>query len=222
MGNVKSIAIDGPAGSGKSSIAKIVAAKLGFLYVDTGALYRTVALYVLRSGVDPMDEKAVGDILNDVLIYFKHIDGTQHVFLGDEDVTGLIRSEEVGNTASKTSSYPAVRASLLKVQKEIVKENNVVMDGRDIGTVIIPDADLKIFLTASVEARADRRFKQLQEKGEIPDIDKIKEDLIIRDKQDTTRETAPLKKAKDAIYLDSSDMGKDEVVGFILDLFKEL
>lgn len=218
---MKSIAIDGPAGSGKSSVAKEVARILNYMYVDTGALYRTFALFVLRSKVDYSDEKAVDEILNDVIISVKHIDGQQHVFLSDEDVTDLIRSEEVGNVASKTSSYKGVRSALFNIQRDIVNTANIVMDGRDIGTVIIPEADLKVFLTASVEARAKRRYNQLLEKGESPDIEKIKEDIIIRDKQDTTRETAPLKRAEDAFYLDSSDIGKDEVVDIIVELFKE-
>lgn len=218
---MKSIAIDGPAGSGKSTVAREVARILDFMYVDTGALYRTFALFVLRSKVDFRDEKAVENILNDAIISVKYIEGTQHVFLGDEDVTGFIRSEEVGNVASKTSSYKAVRDALFNIQRDIVNTANIVMDGRDIGTVIIPEADLKVFLTASVEARAQRRFKQLSEKGETPDIEKIKEDIIIRDKQDTTRETAPLKRAEDAFFLDSSEISKDEVIDIIIELFKE-
>lgn len=218
---MKSIAIDGPAGSGKSSVAKEVAKKLDFMYVDTGALYRAFALFVLRSGVDYTKEEAVKDILKDVIISVKYIDGMQHVFISDEDVTDLIRSEEVGNVASKTSSYKEVRKSLFNTQRDIVNTADIVMDGRDIGTVIIPEADLKVFLTASVEARAKRRYNQLLQKGKNPDIEKIKEDLIIRDKQDTTRETAPLKRAEDAFYLDSSDIGKDEVVDIIIELFKE-
>lgn len=218
---MKSIAIDGPAGSGKSTVAKELAGKLGFMYVDTGALYRTFALFVLRSKVDYTDEKAVEEILNDAIISVKHIDGLQHVFLSSEDVTDLIRTEEVGNVASKTSSYKSVRKALFNIQRDIVNTTNIVMDGRDIGTVIIPEADLKVFLTASVEARAQRRYKQLVEKGETPDLEKIKEDIIIRDKQDTERETAPLKRAEDAFFLDSSEISKEEVIDIIMELFKE-
>lgn len=218
---MKSIAIDGPAGSGKSTVAKEVAKKLGFMYVDTGAIYRTFALFVIRSKVDCTDETTVEEKLKDAIISVKYIDGIQHMFLNEEDVTDLIRTEEAGNVASKTSSFKAVRKALFNIQRDIVNTSNIVMDGRDIGTVIIPEADLKVFLTASVEARAKRRYKQLIEKGENPDIEKIKEDIIIRDELDSTREASPLKKAEDAFYLDSSDIDKDEVVDIIIGLFKE-
>ena len=216
---MKNIAIDGPAGAGKSTIAKLVAKSIGGTYVDTGALYRGIALHTINSKVDISDENQVENILNDCLITMKHLDGMQKVYLNGDDVTTDIRREEVGNVASKISAYSSVRAKLLSVQRDMANSTNVVMDGRDIGTVVLPECHLKIFLTASVEERAERRYKELVEKGESPSLEKIKQDIIIRDKQDTERKIAPLRQAEDAVLIDSSDMAIDEVVNRIVSLY---
>lgn len=216
---MKNIAIDGPAGAGKSTIAKLVAGAIGGTYVDTGALYRGIALHTLNCNVDISEENQVANILNDCLITMKHVDGLQKVFLNGEDVSTDIRREEVGNAASKISAYSAVRKKLLSLQREMAASTNVVMDGRDIGTVVLPDCHLKIFLTASVEERADRRYKELLNKGEKPELEKIKQDIIIRDKQDTEREIAPLRQAEDAVLIDSSNLTIDEVVEKIVSLY---
>lgn len=215
------IAIDGPAGAGKSTIAKLVAKELGFVYVDTGAMFRCIAYNILESHIDPLDENAVANKLNDSLITVKYIEEQQHVYLDDVDVTGYIRSEAVGNCASKIAGYSSVREMLLKLQREVGSRQSVVMDGRDIGTVVLPNADLKIFLTASVEERTRRRVLELTNKGETPDPEKIKQDIIIRDKQDMERKIAPLKQAEDAVFLDSSEMTIDEVAAFITNLYRE-
>lgn len=212
----KQIAIDGPAGAGKSTIAKIVSKKLGFIYVDTGAMYRSAALFFLKKGVDLSDEKVCSGLVDEIDISLKYEDGAQKVILNGEDVTGQIRTEEVSNSASKTAVYPAVRAKLSALQKKIADENDVVMDGRDIGTVVLPNAFLKIYLTASVECRAERRYKEMLEKGEAPDLETIKEDIRDRDYRDMHRAEAPLKKADDAVEIDSSDMTIDEVAEAIL------
>lgn len=210
------IAIDGPAGAGKSTVAKRVASELSMIYVDTGAMYRSIALYLLQNGIDGNDESAVADALSDIRIEMRHEADGQHIVLNDEDVTGKIRTEEVGNMASKTSAYGSVREKLLSLQQNIAKECVVVMDGRDIGTTVLPDAEVKIFLTASVEVRAKRRFDELSAKGEPCDFDKIAEDIAKRDEQDATRELSPLKQADDAYLLDSSDLSIDEVVAEII------
>lgn len=215
------IAIDGPAGAGKSTIAKLVAKELGFVYVDTGAMFRCIAYNILESQTDPLDEKVVENKLNDSLITVKYIEDKQHVYLNDSDVTDFIRSEAVGNCASKIAGYSSVRGMLLKLQREVAESQSVVMDGRDIGTVVLPNADLKIYLTASVEERTRRRVLELTNKGEAPDSEKIKQDIIIRDKQDMEREIAPLKQAEDAVLLDSSDMTIEEVSAFITNLYRE-
>lgn len=217
----KQIAIDGPAGAGKSTIAKIVSKKLGFIYVDTGAMYRSAALFFLKKGVDLSDEKVCSGLVDEIDISLKYEDGAQKVILNDEDVTGQIRTEEVSNSASKTAVYPAVRAKLSALQKKIAEENDVVMDGRDIGTVVLPNAFLKIYLTASVECRAERRYKEMLEKGEAPDLETIKEDIRDRDYRDMHRSEAPLKKADDAVEIDSSDMTIDEVADVILNEYKK-
>jgi cytidylate kinase len=217
----KQIAIDGPAGAGKSTIAKIVSKKLGFIYVDTGAMYRSAALFFLKKGVDLSDEKVCSGLVDEIDISLKYEDGAQKVILNDEDVTGQIRTEEVSNSASKTAVYPAVRAKLSALQKKIAEENDVVMDGRDIGTVVLPNAFLKIYLTASVECRAERRYKEMLEKGEAPDLETIKEDIRDRDYRDMHRSEAPLKKADDAVEIDSSDMTIDEVADAILNEYKK-
>lgn len=210
------IAIDGPAGAGKSTIAKLVARKLGFIYVDTGAMYRAIALYILRSGVDKQDEAAVSAEMKNIDIQIRYQDGTQQVILNGEDVSGLIRTEEVGNTASATSVYPAVRAHLLELQRGLARENCVIMDGRDIGTCILPNADAKIFLTASAEVRAKRRYKELTEKGMTCNLEKIEQDIKERDHRDMNRKEAPLKQAEDAMLLDASDLTIEEVADAII------
>ena len=206
------IAIDGPAGAGKSTIAKRVSGELSFIYVDTGAMYRSIALYLLRKDISATDVEAVKVALEDIEIAIQYVNGEQHVLLNGEDVSGQIRTEEVGNMASKSSALPCVRAKLLELQKKLAREHDVVMDGRDIGTNILPDAQLKIYLTASVDTRASRRYKELIEKGTDCDLEAIKKDIEQRDYQDMHRETAPLMQAKDAVYLDSSDMTIDQVV----------
>ncbi|MBE5915416.1 MAG: (d)CMP kinase [Pseudobutyrivibrio ruminis] len=214
------VAIDGPAGAGKSTIAKAVAAKKGYVYVDTGAMYRAMALYFLRSNISKDDEAKISSVVDDIVVSIKYEAGSQHVILNGEDVTGLIRTEEVGNMASATSVYSAVRTKLVALQQELAKTTDVIMDGRDIGTVVLPNANVKVFLTASVECRAKRRFDELQAKGENPDFDKIAKDIEERDYRDSHREISPLKQAEDAILVDSSNMTIDEVVGTILDLCK--
>ncbi|MBE5919750.1 MAG: (d)CMP kinase [Pseudobutyrivibrio ruminis] len=212
------VAIDGPAGAGKSTIAKAVAAKKGYVYVDTGAMYRAMALYFLRANISKDDEAKISASVDDIKVSIKYEDGAQHVILNDEDVTGLIRTEEVGNMASATSVYGAVRTKLVALQQELAKTTDVIMDGRDIGTVVLPNADVKVFLTASVECRAKRRFDELKAKGENPDFDKIAKDIEERDYRDSHREISPLKQADDAILVDSSDMTIDEVVDAIINL----
>ena len=217
-----SIAIDGPAGAGKSTIAKTIAKKLEFIYVDTGAMYRAMALYFIRNGIDPLDENAINAACADVHVWIAYENGAQQVLLNGENVTGLIRTEEVGNMASKTSAYPTVRATLLDLQRDLAKKADILMDGRDIGTNVLPDADLKIYLTASSEIRARRRYNELIEKGEKADLAQIEKDIIIRDKQDMERKIAPLKKAEDAVLVDSSDMTIEEVVECILEEFEKV
>lgn len=205
------IAIDGPAGAGKSTIARKTAANLGYIYVDTGALYRAVGVSVLRRGLDTTDAKAVAGVLNEIKIELKFIDGVQHVFLNGEDVSTDIRLPEASMAASNVSAIPAVRAFLFDLQKSIAAKNNCIMDGRDIGTVVLPDAQLKIFLTASAEVRAKRRYAELVEKGTPVDYDALLEEIKLRDHNDSTRAIAPLKPADDAVLVDSSDMTIAEV-----------
>ena len=200
------IAIDGPAGAGKSTIAKMVAKKLNFIYVDTGAMYRAIALYLLRGGVDTADETAVSEAVKNADITIRYQDGAQQVILNGEDVSGLIRTEKVGNTASATSVYPSVRAHLLELQRSLAASQNVIMDGRDIGTTVFPDAELKIFVTASPEIRAQRRYDELKAKGQEASFEEILENVKQRDHIDQTREVSPLKKADDALLLDNSHL----------------
>ncbi|MDO4521531.1 MAG: (d)CMP kinase [Eubacteriales bacterium] len=214
------IAIDGPAGAGKSTIAKLAAKELSFIYVDTGAMYRAIALGLLKTGTDTSDENAVKRQLQDMSVSIKYVDGEQRVLLNGEDVSGLIRTEEVGNMASRTSAIPCVREKLLELQQTLAKEHDVVMDGRDIGTNILPNAELKIYLTASVDTRAERRYKELCEKGQSCDLEAIRNDITKRDDQDMHRAIAPLCQAKDAVYLDSSHMTIEEVVDRIMELRK--
>ena len=198
-----SIAIDGPSGSGKSSVAKAVSARLGFLYVDTGAIYRTVGVFAKRNGIDPHDEETLGKNLDKVDIKIKWIDGTQHEFLSDEDVSQEIRLPEMSMYASAVSALGKVRAFLLQMQRDFAKNNNVIMDGRDIGTVVLPDADVKIFMYATVEARAERRYKELVANGKDVTYEGVLSDMITRDKNDSSRELAPCVPAEDAIMLDN-------------------
>ena len=214
------IAIDGPAGAGKSTIAKIIAKDKGFIYVDTGAMYRALAIHFLRNGVDGNDEDAVSKSCLEAEVSLRYDDGVQVVLLNDENVNAYLRTEEVGNMASLTSKYAKVRERLTLLQKELAKNSDVVMDGRDIGTVVLPNADLKIYLTASADVRAQRRCDELTAKGEKADFEKIKEDIIARDYQDMHREVAPLRQAEDAQVVDSSYMTIEEVVATIEGLCK--
>lgn len=210
------LAIDGPAGAGKSTIAKIVAARLSYIYVDTGAMYRAMALYFIRLGLKETDTEEMIRACEAAAISIKYVDGEQKVILNGEDVTPFIRSEEVGNMASKSSPIPQVREKLTRLQKELAAAEDVVMDGRDIGTCVLPQAQVKIFLTASTHTRALRRYKELQEKGVQADLAEIEQDIRERDYRDMHREISPLIQARDAYLLDSSDMSIDEVVEEIL------
>jgi len=211
----KQIAIDGPAGAGKSTIAKRVAADLSYIYIDTGAMYRSIGLYMLRNGIDIHDRDKVEIESENADVSLSYVDGNLHVFLNGEDVSNEIRKEEVGNAASVVSAYPLVRRNLTELQRRLAKKENVVMDGRDIGTCVLPDAFLKIYLTASPEVRGERRYRELMDKGESPDLDRIIEDIKKRDQADMNREISPLRKADDAVEVDSSDMTIDEVVNRI-------
>lgn len=216
------IAIDGPAGAGKSTIARKLAEELNFIYVDTGAMYRAMAFYFLSHEIDPDDETALEEACTDIEISLGYEDGLQQVILNGTDISGKIRTEEVGNMASATSGYPFVRAKLLDLQREIAARQNVIMDGRDIGTCVLPDAQLKIYLTASVETRALRRYKEFQEKGEDDyTLEQIRQDIAERDRRDMEREIAPLKQAEDAVLVDSSAMTIEEVVKTIRELAEE-
>lgn len=206
------IAIDGPAGAGKSTIAKIVAKELGFIYVDTGAMYRTMALACYRDGIRADEEEKVVEKCGKVHISLKYENGVQKVYLDDEDVSTLIRQEEIGNMTSVIAVYGPVRQILVAMQQELAGKNNVVMDGRDIGTAVLPSADLKIYLTASARTRAERRYKELLEKGQSCNIDEIEKDIRERDFRDMNREISPLVQAEDAVLVDSSDMDIEQVV----------
>ena len=215
------VAIDGPAGAGKSTIAKLVAKEKGFIYVDTGAMYRAIALHLLRKGVTPDEKDRFASECADADVTIRYVDGVQQVLLNGENVSGLIRTEEVGNMASSSSVDKDVRAKLLDLQRNLAKENDVVMDGRDIGTNTLPNADVKVYLTASVEERATRRYKELTEKGQECDFEKIKADIKERDERDMNREIAPLKQAEDAVLIDSSDMTIEEVKDAICKLISK-
>ena len=206
------VAIDGPAGAGKSTIAKLVAKEKGYIYVDTGAMYRGLAIHFLKKGIRPEDKDAVADACRDAEVTVGYEDGVQQLYLNGENITPLLRTEEVGNMASKTSAIPEVRKKLLELQRSLAGEKDVIMDGRDIGTNILPDADVKIYLTASVATRAKRRYDELKAKGISCDLESISRDIEERDNRDMTREIAPLKQAEDAIRIDSSDMTIPEVV----------
>lgn len=215
-----SIAIDGPAGAGKSTIAKLVAKELGFTYVDTGAMFRAMAVYFADNGIAPEDEAGISEACPSVKMSIEYKDGTQQIIVNGVNVTGRLRAEQTGNMASAIAVYPAVRTKLLELQREIAAVTDVVMDGRDIGTCVLPYATCKIYLTASVETRAQRRYKELVEKGEKADIEKIKADIADRDYRDMHRETAPLRKAEDAVTVDSSDMTVIQVTEAIIKAYK--
>lgn len=214
------VAIDGPAGAGKSTIAKKVAKEKGFIYVDTGAMYRAMAYYLYQKGVPMEDAEAIGRECEGADITIRYEKGEQIVFLNGENVNGVIRTQEVSRMASMSSKHPMVRQRLVQLQKELARTNDVVMDGRDIGTCVLPDADVKVYLTASVEVRAKRRYEELRAKNEDCDLKQIAEDIARRDEQDMNREISPLKQAEDAVLVDSSYMTIEEVVERILELCK--
>ena len=214
------IALDGPSGAGKSTIAKRLSAELGFVYVDTGAMYRTVGLYCLQNNVDINDEAAVAAVLGNINIELKYIDGEQRILLNGTDVSKDIRLNEVSMAASKTSAYKAVRAFLLDAQRNVAKTQSVIMDGRDIGTVVLPDAEIKIFIVGDATVRAKRRHKELLEKGQNISLQEVLEDIITRDHNDTNRAEAPLRQAKDAVLLDTTYKNFDEAYEAVLDIVK--
>ncbi|MBQ4159348.1 MAG: (d)CMP kinase [Clostridia bacterium] len=217
-----SVAIDGPAGAGKSTIAKAAAAQLRFIYIDTGAMYRAVALYAIRNDL-PWDnaEGKLAAALDNIEIAIDYVEDSQHIFLNGEDVSGLIRTPQVSAGASAVATVQAVRIKLVELQRKLAKGKNVIMDGRDIGTHVLPDADVKIYLTASVDARAQRRYKELMEKGEKVDFETIKTDIIARDKNDSEREFSPLRQAEDALFVDNSNMNVEESVNYLISVIKE-
>ena len=212
------VAIDGPAGAGKSTIAKRIARRLGYIYVDTGAMYRAMAYYLIQNQVDAADKEAIAAACQHADISICYQDGEQVVLLNGENVNAYLRTESVGNMASVSSVVPEVRKKLVELQQKLARETDVVMDGRDIGTVVLPDADVKVYLTASVETRAKRRFLELQEKGEPADLAKIAADIEDRDYRDMHRDVSPLRQAEDATLVDSSNMTIDQVVERILEL----
>lgn len=212
------IAIDGPAGAGKSTIAKKVAKQLGYIYVDTGAMYRAMALFLLKEKVEPKDTEAVNEKCREADITIRYENGEQVVYLNGENVNAYLRTEQVGNMASVTSANPNVRKKLVELQQKLAAGADVVMDGRDIGTCVLPDAEVKVYLTASSQVRAKRRYDELTAKGEVCDINVIEKDIIERDHQDMTREISPLRQAEDAVLIDSSDMTIDEVAVQIMEL----
>lgn len=216
------IAIDGPAGAGKSTIAKKIARKLGFIYVDTGAMYRAMALYLLERGVRPGDQKKIQEYCGDAEISITYERGEQQVLLNGKNVTSRLREEEVGNMASTSSANPEVREKLMDLQRELANKVDVVMDGRDIGTQVLPDAAIKIYLTASSAIRAKRRYMELKERGLDGDLSEIEADINLRDHRDMTREISPLQQAKDAVLLDSSDMTIDDVVAEIIKIYERV
>ena len=218
------IAIDGPAGAGKSSIAKALSKKLGFVYIDTGAMYRAVALFFLENGIKDSSDNEIDKLLDELDINIKYTDGEQRVFLNNVDVSDKLRQEEIGKLASRFSALKSVREKLVALQRKLTKKENVIMDGRDIGTVVLPNADLKIYLSAGSKVRAKRRYLELIEKGfdsAALDEKAIENEIIKRDEADMNREISPLKKAEDAYYMDTSDMTFDEVVSKILDMVEK-
>lgn len=216
------VAIDGPAGAGKSTIAKAAAAELGYIYVDTGALYRSIALQALKvNSLDSLTDDEIISCLDDIKLELKFIGNSQRVFLNDEDVSEKIRTAEVSMGASRVSAVPKVREFLFELQKKNAEENNVIMDGRDIGTVVLPNADLKIFLTASAEERASRRYLEMKQKPDCPSYQQILDDIIKRDYDDSHRKISPLKKADDAVEIDTTNMSADEVIRCITDMIRK-
>lgn len=216
-----SVAIDGPAGAGKSTIAKMLSKEMGYIYVDTGAMYRAMAVYFSQNGIDPDNEDMINEAVKNVDIVIEYKDGAQQVILNGVNVTSLLRTEETGKMASKTSKYAAVRSKLVELQRNLAKSTDVLMDGRDIGTTVLPDAFVKIYLTASTEARAKRRYDELVEKGEKCDYEEIKKDIESRDYQDMHRKISPLRKADDAVLVDTSDMGIEEVINTIKKIIED-
>ncbi len=214
------IAIDGPAGAGKSTIAKRLAKKLGFIYVDTGAMYRAIAYYLLKNQI-PATKEEIRAACPDIDVKIAYENGEQQVLLNGENVNGVIRTQEVSSMASVTSSYPVVREKLLELQRSLAADTDVIMDGRDIGTCVLPGAQVKIFLTASSATRAKRRYDELTEKGETCDLAEIEREIIARDERDMNRETAPLKQADDAVFVDSSYMDIEQVVNTLLGIYRE-
>ena len=214
----RNIAIDGPAGAGKSTIARQVAARLGFVYVDTGALYRAIGIYILDHGVDKQNQEAVKQALDNISVELRYVDGQQEVLLNGKPVGDRLRSEEAGMAASDFAPLPVVREKLLKLQQDLAARMDVVMDGRDIGTKVLPDAACKIYLTAGSRERALRRFKELQEKGQTADLEQIEQDIKARDEQDMNREVSPLRQAEDAVLVDTSTIGIEEVTERILEI----
>lgn len=215
------IAMDGPVGAGKSTIADCVARSLGILHLDTGAMYRAVGVTALKRGIDPADREKVTEMCRNISLDVSYESDGQHTFVDGEDVTGILRTEEASMAASKVATYPGVRAEMVEAQQRMAKSHDMLVDGRDIGTRVLADAPVKIFLTASPEVRARRRFLQLQEKGIHEDYEKVLDDLIKRDKQDMSRETNPLKKAEDAVEVDTSEMTFQESVDEILRIIRE-
>lgn len=215
------VAIDGPAGAGKSTVAKEVASRMNYIYVDTGAMYRAIGVYFLINSIDIDDEEACKAVLDRITVSIRYREGVQEVLLNGVNVSPILRTEDVSHAASLTSSYASVRAKLLDLQQRLAKENDVVMDGRDIGTVVLPDAEVKIFLTASVEVRAMRRFIEYEAKGQKPDLEQLKAEIRERDYRDSHRENAPLKQAPDAVLVDTSDLSIREVTDRILELIRE-
>lgn len=215
------VAIDGPAGAGKSSIAKAVAKKLGFVYIDTGAMYRAVAVYAIEKGIEITEEALTDEILDKIEIDIAYGDEGQKIFLCKKDVSSRIRMPDASIGASNVAVIPRVRLKLVELQRKLAEKGSVIMDGRDIGTYVLPDAEVKVFLTASVEERAKRRFKELTEKGTAADFEVVKRDIEYRDKNDSEREFAPLKRADDAVLLDTSDMTMDEVIEKMIEIIGE-
>ncbi len=215
------VAIDGPAGAGKSTVARAAAKQLGFIYVDTGALYRAVGVYCLRKNIETTDAQGVGAVLSEITVELKFIDGIQHVYLNGDDVSTEIRLPEASMAASNVSAIPSVRAFLFDLQRDIAAKNNCIMDGRDIGTVVLPNAEVKIFLTADDEERAMRRFKELQEKGSSVTFQEVLDDLRVRDYNDSHREIAPLKPAEDSITINTTGYTLEESIDMIINAIKE-
>lgn len=209
--NCISVAIDGPAGAGKSSVAKSVAAEMGYVYIDTGAMYRTVGLYALQNNIDPKNEDKLSECVDSLDIQIKYANGEQRIYLNGKDVSDDIRTSEVSRAASDVATIGVVRKKLVAMQQDMATKDNVIMDGRDICTTVLPNAQIKIFLTASVEARAHRRYAELIEKGAECEYQQIKEEIIARDKNDSGRKISPLRQAEDAVLLDTSDMTFEEV-----------